>query len=68
MTRKLALNDAIDLLAEAQAMAEAAYLACGGMQMRQEGTAMQAVVGAYADINRQALEILNNLHEQERGK
>lgn len=47
--------DAIDQLNVARLMAEAAYLACGGMQLRQEGHAMQAVIGAVCDNIKDAL-------------
>lgn len=61
---KSELIDAIDLLNEARLMAEAAYLACSGMQLKQEASALQAVVGVYADRTKDALRILENAYEQ----
>lgn len=60
------LLDAIDLLNEARQMAEAAFLACDGLQIKQEGNAMRAIVGAYADRTKDALEMLEAAHERGR--
>jgi hypothetical protein len=62
---KSELIDVIDQLNEAKLMAEAAFLACGGMQLKQEASAMRAVVGAYADMTKSALGVLETALDQE---